>query len=244
MGYILCVAICRVRFHITKPTQSSKESARNTQPFIRGGESSVNLVAKGRSSYPAARAESLLESQGTRAWMVVPPFGCESIDSVPFTSFSRSSMLISPSPRLVLSHLVVKAYTGILHCEMNLIRRSPQSHFEVPYSTVFRRIVTASCRTRNSEREMSADIGLGKSWLWKSISTFCCLPNSWQKLLTAPAIPKYCTAPLGGAGDRISGGQRGGAGVSGRAQPAGRGRRSGDRPDHRRHAGHDPGCCP
>jgi hypothetical protein len=36
MGYILCVAICRVRFHITKPTQSSIESARNIQPFIRG----------------------------------------------------------------------------------------------------------------------------------------------------------------------------------------------------------------
>jgi hypothetical protein len=34
MGYRLRVAICRVGFHITKPTQSSKESAQNTQPFM------------------------------------------------------------------------------------------------------------------------------------------------------------------------------------------------------------------
>ena len=35
----------------------------------------------------------------------------------------------------------VKAHAGIPYCEMNLIRRSPQAHFEVPYSAVFHRIV-------------------------------------------------------------------------------------------------------
>ena len=36
MGSIRCAAICRVRFRIKKPTQSSNESARNTQPFMDG----------------------------------------------------------------------------------------------------------------------------------------------------------------------------------------------------------------
>ena len=51
-------------------------------------------------SYPAARIESHTGLRGARAWMVVPQFGCELIESVPFTSFSRSSMLMRPRPRL------------------------------------------------------------------------------------------------------------------------------------------------
>ena len=48
----------------------------------------------------------------------------------------------------------------------------------------------------------------------------------------------------GVAGDRPGGVQRGGAGVPGRAQPAGCGRRGGDRPGDRRRAGPDPGRRP
>src|SRR5580704_13366844 len=44
----------------------------------------------------------------------------------------------------------VKARTGILNREMNLIRRSRQAYFELSYSTVFRRIVQGFLR--NSEQ--------------------------------------------------------------------------------------------
>jgi len=40
--------------------------------------------------------ESLPEPRGTLAWIVVPRLGCESIDRVPFTSLSLSSMLMRP----------------------------------------------------------------------------------------------------------------------------------------------------
>jgi len=50
--------------------------------------------------HPAARMESLPEPRGTRAWIVVPCFGCDSIENVPSSSFSRSSILMRPSPRL------------------------------------------------------------------------------------------------------------------------------------------------
>jgi hypothetical protein len=39
---------------------------------------------------PARRVVLLPKLRGTRAWSVVPHLGCESIPSVPFTSFSRS----------------------------------------------------------------------------------------------------------------------------------------------------------
>jgi hypothetical protein len=54
---------------------------------------------RSRCSYPAARMEWLPELRGTRAWIVVPRLGCDSTESVPFRSFSRSSMLVRPSPR-------------------------------------------------------------------------------------------------------------------------------------------------
>ena len=50
--------------------------------------------------YLVACIESLTEPRGTRAWIVVPRLGWESIDSVPVRSFSRSSMLMRPRPRL------------------------------------------------------------------------------------------------------------------------------------------------
>ncbi len=51
---------------------------------------------QGRQGYSA------VGETGTIAWIVVPRLGCESIESVPFTSLSRSSMLTRPSPRLSL----------------------------------------------------------------------------------------------------------------------------------------------
>ena len=60
---------------------------------------------------------------------------------IPFRSFRRSCMLIRPSPRLAFVASTIKAHALIADGEMNLIRCSPQSHFEVPYSTVFGRIV-------------------------------------------------------------------------------------------------------
>jgi hypothetical protein len=47
------------------------------------------------SSYPAGAP---LEVKGSRAWMVVPRFSCESIESSPPTNFKRSCMLVRPSP--------------------------------------------------------------------------------------------------------------------------------------------------
>ncbi len=50
-------------------------------------------------------------------------------------------MLMSPMPWARLGGFAVKAYAGILNREMHLIRCSPQAHFEVPYPTVFDRVV-------------------------------------------------------------------------------------------------------
>src|SRR5438874_1986401 len=41
----------------------------------------------------------------------------------------------------LLGGFAVKAYAGIPHSEMNLVRSSPQLHFEVPYPTVLCGIV-------------------------------------------------------------------------------------------------------
>src|SRR5258705_5121298 len=49
------------------------------------------VVAKWRyydSCRPATRMESLSILRGTRAWIVVPRLGCESMKKLPFTSFS------------------------------------------------------------------------------------------------------------------------------------------------------------
>ena len=51
-------------------------------------------------TYSTARRESFPELKGTRAWIVVPRWSWDSIESVPFRSFRRSSMLMRPSPRL------------------------------------------------------------------------------------------------------------------------------------------------
>src|SRR5438046_6344272 len=49
----------------------------------------------------------------------------------------------------------VKARAGILDCQMNLIRRSPQSHFEVSYPTMFGRIMQGFLQNpEQSERDV------------------------------------------------------------------------------------------
>jgi Integrase core domain len=48
--------------------------------------------------YPTAPADFILVVRGTRAWIVVPRCGCESMERFPFTSFRRSLMLVRPSP--------------------------------------------------------------------------------------------------------------------------------------------------
>src|SRR6266550_4411835 len=83
----------------------------------------------------------LSESRGTRACIVVPPSGSDSTENVPFRSFSRSSILMRPSPSALLYRFAVKAYAGVVNHKMNLIRRSRQLHLDVPNPTVFRRIV-------------------------------------------------------------------------------------------------------
>jgi hypothetical protein len=44
--------------------------------------------------YPAERMESIPELRGTRAWIVVPRWSCDSTENIPSSSFSRSSMLM------------------------------------------------------------------------------------------------------------------------------------------------------
>ena len=56
---------------------------------------------------------------------------------------------------------IVKAHPRITDREMNLTGRSPQSHFEVPYSTVFRGIVQGFLQ--NSE-EAKRDVRRQRAW--------------------------------------------------------------------------------
>jgi len=51
-------------------------------------------------TYSTARRKSSPKLKGTRAWIVVPCWGRDSMENVPFSIFSRSSMLMRPSPRL------------------------------------------------------------------------------------------------------------------------------------------------
>ena len=86
----------------------------------------------------------------------------------------------------------VKARAGILNREMNLdVPHKRTSNCRTPLC--FAELCRASCRTLKRHREMSGDKGLGKSWALKSISTFCRSADSWQKLLMAAKIPKYCS---------------------------------------------------
>src|SRR5256886_7155810 len=70
-----------------------------------------------------------------------------------------------PKTTALLRRFGVKACAGILHWEMNLIRCSPQSYFEVSYPTVLRGIVQGFLQYPKKEREMSGDKGLAKSWV-------------------------------------------------------------------------------
>ena len=72
--------------------------------------------------------------------MVVPPFGCELIESSPPTNRRRSCMLVSPSPVLFIARFYIKTRTEIADGEVNLSRASPQAHFEALYPTMLRGI--------------------------------------------------------------------------------------------------------
>lgn len=124
--------------------------------------------------------ESRSELSGTRAWIVVPRRGCDSIESVPFRSFSRSSMLIRPSPRLAFAASLSKPRPESLtvRCISPDVPPNRTSMCRAPLC--FAELCRASCSTRKKQREVSGGIGLGKSWIWKSISTLWCSPNSWQ----------------------------------------------------------------
>jgi len=66
-------------------------------------------------------------------------------------------------PSAFLSRFIVKARAGIRNREMNLTRRSPQLHFEVPYPTVFCRVVEGFLQNseeaeRNVRRQRAGQI--------------------------------------------------------------------------------------
>jgi hypothetical protein len=65
--------------------------------------------------------------------MVVPRLGGESMERLPFTSFSRFCMRLRPSrgPSLPL-YYKVEAHTVIADRETNLLRGSLQLHIELP----------------------------------------------------------------------------------------------------------------
>jgi uncharacterized NAD(P)/FAD-binding protein YdhS len=89
-------------------------------------------------TYSTARRDSFAELKGTRARIVVPRCGCDSIENVQhFQSLLHAD---EAKPLARLCGLAVKAHARIANREMNLTGRSPQSHFEVPNPTVFGRI--------------------------------------------------------------------------------------------------------
>ena len=79
--------------------------------------------------------------RGTQAQTVVPPLSRDSIESVPFRSFSLSSVLIRPSPRFCFASFGVKPGVTVANREPNLVPYFPQPHVEVAYATVLGRIV-------------------------------------------------------------------------------------------------------
>jgi hypothetical protein len=66
----------------------------------RGPDETSHPICESICLVPIYTVASLPELRGTRAWIVVPRLSCESIESVPLSSFSRSSMLMRPSPRV------------------------------------------------------------------------------------------------------------------------------------------------
>src|SRR5271163_477440 len=117
--------------------------------------------------YPAGCGRLLSELRGTLAYILVPPWGCESIENSPCTSFSRSRILVRPSPLPCIATLGSKPI--------------PESHTvrwiapDVPNSSTskcrsplcFAELNNASCSTRKRGREISSGRLLGTSWLLK-----------------------------------------------------------------------------
>ena len=106
-------------------------STRNSGEPNGPGTFSIGYLPQGYS------LESLPGLRGTKACTVVPRLSWDLIESVPFRILSRSSMLIKPSPRPAFASVDVKTGSEVANREMNLIRRSPRTHFEVPYSAIF-----------------------------------------------------------------------------------------------------------
>ena len=101
----------------------------------------VNGATISRTFQPAASKESLPELRGTRAWIVVPPPGCDWMEISPLTNCIRSRMLMSPKPRRYDGVLRVKANSQVAHGQLNLSLCTVQFHFEVPHTTVLHRIL-------------------------------------------------------------------------------------------------------
>jgi hypothetical protein len=98
--------------------------------------------------------------------MVVPRLGGESMETLPFTSFSRFCMRLRPSPWPFLPlYYKVEAHTVIADREMNLLRGSLQLHIELPHPAMFHftALCRASCSTRKRQRVMSGITRPGKS---------------------------------------------------------------------------------
>jgi hypothetical protein len=141
--------------------------------------------------YPAARMASVPELRGTRARIVVPRLGCDSTEKVPFRSFSRSSMLMRPSPRPSFAASLSKPAPESLTARWisSDVPHNRTSTCRTPLC--FAELWRASWRTRKRQSEMFGAKGLGKSSVLKSISTCCCSSNSRQKPLMAASMPRY-----------------------------------------------------
>ena len=129
--------------------------------------------------------------RGTLAWIVVPCWAFESIESIPLTSFIRSRMLTRPRPVpfIAVSGSKPTPESRTVRWIASVTPNSSTSELRAPLCAA--ELVKACCKTRKREREMSGGSGFGRSWLLKSISNFCRFPNSPQKPFMAVARSRY-----------------------------------------------------
>jgi len=135
--------------------------------------------------YRAACANAVRAGRGTELRISVRDPRCNSIVGFPSTSFSRSRMLVRPSPR------PLNASSG-----SNPIRESRTVNwiwFDMQLSYTSNRFepqcliafCSASRKTRKRQSEISSGSFSGTSLEWKSISTFWWSQSSLQKLAAA-----------------------------------------------------------
>ena len=132
---ILCGYVVERLFSVNRKATSTRESARSTPPFLPRERRHF-----GPSSQPHAW-NRFPERKGTLTWTVVPFSGCESIENVPSTSFTRCSILTRPSPRPPLAALRSKPTPRVAYSKMNLIRLTPQLHAELLHPAVHHPVV-------------------------------------------------------------------------------------------------------